>query len=240
MSRHRRPLLGKFFPPPPTPSLLFCSDLNPCLAVGRTSPRMELDAHFRITEMFFRSPLSHDRRTHHGKVLVRKASSEVKERERERETERASERERESIVTPARSEVSTRKVERRPCQMFSFLGNWYSLGSLLRRPQYAKRRGVMSPDEASAQASKKGNGSDALCIMGRVADCSSRPEPPEIQLDASPAICAASSPTADTTASSTQSRSPGTIMCTKLHASEARSIEEHTHSSPVLFPNSWR
>ena len=40
------------------------------LAVGRTSPRMESDAHLRITEIFFRSP-----------------PSEV-ERERERESER--------------------------------------------------------------------------------------------------------------------------------------------------------
>ena len=88
MSRHRRPLLGKFFPPPATPSLLFCSDLHPCLAVGRARPRMELDAHFQITEMFFRSPSSHDRRMHHGKFLVRKASSEVGERDRESERER--------------------------------------------------------------------------------------------------------------------------------------------------------
>ena len=63
----------------------------------------------------------------------------------------------------------------------------------------------MSPDEASAQASKKGNGSDAPCVMGRGAASSSLSEPPEIQLDASPAVGAASSPTADTTASSTQS-----------------------------------
>ena len=130
----------------------FCSDLHPCPAVGRTGPRMEFDAYLRITEMFFRSSSSHDRRMHHGKVLVRKASSEVKERERERESERErerarerhpqSEREREIIVTPARSEVSMRKVERRPCQRFSFPGKWYSLCSLHRRPQYAERNYV--------------------------------------------------------------------------------------------------
>ena len=66
----------------------FCSDLRPCQAVGRTGPRMEFDAYLRITEMFFRSSSSHDRRMHHGKVLVRKTSSEVKKRESERERER--------------------------------------------------------------------------------------------------------------------------------------------------------
>ena len=75
-----------------------------------------------------------------------------------------------------------RKIERGLCQRFFYPGQLCSLGSLARRPQYAKRRGVMSPDEASAQASKKGNGSDALCIMGRGAASSSLSEPPEIQL----------------------------------------------------------
>ena len=56
---------------------------------------MELDVHVRITEVVLRSPSSHDTRMHHGKALVRKASSEVKEREREREREREKERERE-------------------------------------------------------------------------------------------------------------------------------------------------
>ena len=57
---------------------------------------MELNVHVRITEVVLRSPSSHDTRMHHGKALVRKASSEVKERERERaregerETKRAS------------------------------------------------------------------------------------------------------------------------------------------------------
>ena len=74
----------------------FYSDLHPCLAVGRTGPCMEFDAHLRITEMFFRSSSSHDRRMHHGKVLVRKASSEVKERARESERERERARERSS------------------------------------------------------------------------------------------------------------------------------------------------
>ena len=41
-------------------------------------------------------------------------------------------------MTPARSEVSMQKVEHRPCQKFSFPGNRYSLGSLLRCPQFAK------------------------------------------------------------------------------------------------------
>ena len=129
---------------------------------------------------FFRSPSSHDRRMHHGKALVRKASSEGKEREKERERER--ERDKQSIVTPALSEVSMRKIERRLCQRFFCQGQRCSLGSLARRPQYAKRRGVMSSDEASAQASKKGSGSDALCIMGRGAASSSLSELPEIQL----------------------------------------------------------
>ena len=77
-----------------------------------------------------------------------------------------------------------RKVERRLCQRFFHPGQRCSLCSLLRRPQYAKRRGVMLPDEASAQASKKGNGSDAPCVMGRGAASSSLSEPPEVQLDA--------------------------------------------------------
>ena len=95
MSRHRRPLLGIVLPTTTHAIFTFYSDLRPCLAVGRARPRMELDAHLRITEMFFRSPSSHDRRMHHGKVLVRKASSEVKERARERERPRERARERE-------------------------------------------------------------------------------------------------------------------------------------------------
>ena len=168
-----------------------------------------------------------DRRMHHGRVLVRKASSEV-----ERESERASERE--SIVTPARSEVSMRKVERRLCQRFFHPGQRCSLCSLLRRPQYAKRRGVMSPDEASAQASKKGNGSDAPCVMGRGAASSSLSEPPEIQLDASPAVGAASSPTADTTASSTQSVLVRVLVLVLLLVVSAGASAGAAHASMVL------
>ena len=158
-------------------------DLHPCLAVGWTSPPMELNVHVRITEVVLRSPSSHDTRMHHGKALVRKASLSKREGERERKSERGRERDKESIVTPAFSKESMRKIERRLCQRFFCQDQRCSLGSLARRPQYAKRLGVMSPDEASAQASKKGNGSDALCIMGRGAASSSFSEPPEIQLD---------------------------------------------------------
>ena len=111
MIRHRRPLLSMF---PTTTHAIFTScsdsvlldrptcdnsvpraqDLHPCLAVGWTSPPMELNVHVRITEVVLRSPSSHDTRMHHGKALVRKASSEVKERERERERAREGERER--------------------------------------------------------------------------------------------------------------------------------------------------
>ena len=198
MNRHRRPLLSTS---PTTTHAIFTScsdavlldrptcdnsgpraqDLHPCLVVGWASPPMELNVHVRITELVLRSPSSHDTRMHHGKALVRKASSEGKERER-REKERERERDKESIVTPALSEVSMRKIERRLCQRFFCQGQRCSLGSFARRPQYAERRGVMSPDEASAQASKKGSGSHALCIMGRGAASSSLSELPEIQL----------------------------------------------------------
>ena len=54
-------------------------------------------------------------------------------------------------MTPALSEVSMRKIERRLCQRFFCPRQLCSRGSLARCPQYAKRRGVMSPDEASAR-----------------------------------------------------------------------------------------
>ena len=53
---------------------------------------MELNVHVRVAELVHRSPSSHDTRMHHGKALVRKASSEVKEREKERERERETKR----------------------------------------------------------------------------------------------------------------------------------------------------
>ena len=113
MYRHRRPLLSMSST---TTHAIFAScsdsvlldrptcdnsgpraqDLHPCLAVGWTSPPMELNEHVRITEVVLRSPSSHDTRMHHGKALVRKASSEVKERERERAREGERERDKES------------------------------------------------------------------------------------------------------------------------------------------------
>ena len=99
---------------------------------------------------------------------------------------------------------------------------------------------VMSLDEESSQASKKGRGSDALCIMERGEASSSFSELLQIQRDASPVVGAASSRTAGTVASGTQLRSAGAIMRAKLHAFETRDTEEHTHSSLFLFPNSGK
>ena len=93
---------------------------------------------------------------------------------------------------------------------------------------------MLWPDEEFSQASKKGKGSDALCIMESGEASSFFSELLQIRRDASPVVGAASSLTAGTIAPGTQLRSAGAIMCAKLHASGTRSIEEHAHSSLIL------
>ena len=98
---------------------------------------------------------------------------------------------------------------------------------------------MVSPDWASSppvKAPQKGKGSDMLCIMGRGAASGFPSQLSKLQLEASPAVDAASRRAAGTVVSSTPSRSIGASMCAKLHASETRGMKEDVRSPLILIP----